>query len=305
MIQRANLAYGDFIKSQEGMTFNGQVSHGVGEGKIEGPAGWAGLDFQPSPGQGVMGFSPARGPASRAGTQASGPIPVQVCLIGDCVGGLLAFDALCSSSQPVSESQSSSRRGSVVSVQVQVSHGPWTRGPPGWGLHCTLAPTSPRPAIKAREEQRLAAQVPGGSGASAQGGWTAVARPSQEHMWLQQATKQGLHSGEWALVLGGAVGGLSELPSRRKDPRSLSCRAASCLGGLGKVVRSAEITKVQVAGPGMKAVRTWPVGWAGGGEGGGSGGTEGQGFPSGLAERLVGQWPQSLESGGRTPLPGH
>ncbi|XP_048199019.1 membrane-associated phosphatidylinositol transfer protein 2 isoform X6 [Perognathus longimembris pacificus] len=64
VIQRANLAYGDFLKSQEGMTFNGQV-----------------------------------------------------CLIGDCVGGILAFDALCYSSQPVSESQSSSRRGSVVSVQ--------------------------------------------------------------------------------------------------------------------------------------------------------------------------------------------
>ncbi|XP_057161733.1 membrane-associated phosphatidylinositol transfer protein 2 isoform X6 [Ursus arctos] len=64
VIQRANLAYGDFIKSQEGMTFNGQV-----------------------------------------------------CLIGDCVGGILAFDALCYSNQPVSESQSSSRRGSVASVQ--------------------------------------------------------------------------------------------------------------------------------------------------------------------------------------------
>ncbi|KAM5238083.1 membrane-associated phosphatidylinositol transfer protein 2 isoform 2-T2 [Ctenodactylus gundi] len=64
VIQRANLAYGDFIKSQEGVTFNGQV-----------------------------------------------------CLIGDCVGGILAFDALCYSSQPVSESQSSSRRGSVVSMQ--------------------------------------------------------------------------------------------------------------------------------------------------------------------------------------------
>lgn len=64
VIQRANLAYGDFIKSQEGMTFNGQV-----------------------------------------------------CLIGDCVGGILAFDALCYSGQPVSESQSSSRRGSVVSMQ--------------------------------------------------------------------------------------------------------------------------------------------------------------------------------------------
>lgn len=64
VIQRANLAYGDFIKSQEGVTFNGQV-----------------------------------------------------CLIGDCVGGILAFDALCYSNQPVSESQSSSRRGSVASVQ--------------------------------------------------------------------------------------------------------------------------------------------------------------------------------------------
>ncbi|XP_021554159.1 membrane-associated phosphatidylinositol transfer protein 2 isoform X3 [Neomonachus schauinslandi] len=64
VIQRTNLAYGDFIKSQEGMTFNGQV-----------------------------------------------------CLIGDCVGGILAFDALCQSNQPVSESQSSSRRGSVASVQ--------------------------------------------------------------------------------------------------------------------------------------------------------------------------------------------
>ena len=29
VIQRANLAYGDFIKSQEGVTFNGQVSHGM------------------------------------------------------------------------------------------------------------------------------------------------------------------------------------------------------------------------------------------------------------------------------------
>ncbi|XP_058137278.1 membrane-associated phosphatidylinositol transfer protein 2 isoform X2 [Dasypus novemcinctus] len=64
VIQRANLAYGEFVKSQEGTTFNGQV-----------------------------------------------------CLIGDCVGGILAFDALCSSSHVVSESQSSSRRGSVVSVQ--------------------------------------------------------------------------------------------------------------------------------------------------------------------------------------------
>ncbi|XP_032953496.1 membrane-associated phosphatidylinositol transfer protein 2 isoform X2 [Rhinolophus ferrumequinum] len=90
VIQRANLAYGDFIKSQEGVTFNGQV-----------------------------------------------------CLIGDCVGGILAFDALCYGHQPVSESQSSSRRGSVASVQdtellspgvlVNAAHGSGSSGGGGGG----------------------------------------------------------------------------------------------------------------------------------------------------------------------------
>uniref|UniRef100_A0A672ZXS3 Phosphatidylinositol transfer protein membrane associated 2 n=1 Tax=Sphaeramia orbicularis TaxID=375764 RepID=A0A672ZXS3_9TELE len=42
----------------------------------------------------------------------------QVCLIGDCVGGILGFDALCSSNQTVTESQNSSRRGSVIIFQV-------------------------------------------------------------------------------------------------------------------------------------------------------------------------------------------
>ncbi|XP_034152773.1 membrane-associated phosphatidylinositol transfer protein 2 isoform X8 [Esox lucius] len=41
----------------------------------------------------------------------------QVCVIGDCVGGILGFDALCSSNVSVSESQNSSRRGSTISVQ--------------------------------------------------------------------------------------------------------------------------------------------------------------------------------------------
>nr|XP_029534010.1 membrane-associated phosphatidylinositol transfer protein 2 isoform X1 [Oncorhynchus nerka] len=43
----------------------------------------------------------------------------QVCLIGDCVGGILGFDALCISIQTIGESQNSSRRGSVISVQDQ------------------------------------------------------------------------------------------------------------------------------------------------------------------------------------------
>lgn len=64
VIHRANQVYADFTKSQEGISFTGQV-----------------------------------------------------CLVGDCVGGILGFDALCYSNQTVSESQNSSRRGSVVSVQ--------------------------------------------------------------------------------------------------------------------------------------------------------------------------------------------
>ncbi|XP_056414394.1 membrane-associated phosphatidylinositol transfer protein 3 isoform X1 [Hyla sarda] len=41
----------------------------------------------------------------------------QVCLIGDCVGGILGFDALCYSAKTPGESQNSSRRGSVSSIQ--------------------------------------------------------------------------------------------------------------------------------------------------------------------------------------------
>uniref|UniRef100_A0A670K6Y9 Phosphatidylinositol transfer protein membrane associated 2 n=1 Tax=Podarcis muralis TaxID=64176 RepID=A0A670K6Y9_PODMU len=59
VILRANQVYSEFLKSQEGASFSGQV-----------------------------------------------------CLVGDCVGGILAFDALCYSNQTMSESQNSSRRGS-------------------------------------------------------------------------------------------------------------------------------------------------------------------------------------------------
>uniref|UniRef100_A0A8B9J2Q5 Phosphatidylinositol transfer protein membrane associated 2 n=1 Tax=Amazona collaria TaxID=241587 RepID=A0A8B9J2Q5_9PSIT len=84
VIVRANQAYSEFIRSQEGMSFNGQV-----------------------------------------------------CLVGDCVGGILGFDALCYSNQTVSESQNSSRRGSVVSVQVMVA--------PSFGLERTSRSSSSNP----------------------------------------------------------------------------------------------------------------------------------------------------------------
>lgn len=143
MIQRANLAYGDFIKSQEGVTFNGQVSCGVGEGKTETLQG--GLAWSSRP-----GLSPASPPTSRAGSQAPEPLPLQVCLIGDCVGGILAFDALCCSNQTVSESQSSSRRGSVASVQVLASPSPPEQGASRLRTVTLWLQTSQRPAEKGK-----------------------------------------------------------------------------------------------------------------------------------------------------------
>ncbi|XP_041854795.1 membrane-associated phosphatidylinositol transfer protein 2-like isoform X6 [Melanotaenia boesemani] len=61
----------------------------------------------------------------------------QVCLIGDCVGGILGFDALCNSNPTVNESQNSSRRGSVISVQDQDLLSP------GIIVNCGHGPASP------------------------------------------------------------------------------------------------------------------------------------------------------------------
>ncbi|XP_016158525.1 PREDICTED: membrane-associated phosphatidylinositol transfer protein 3 isoform X3 [Ficedula albicollis] len=41
----------------------------------------------------------------------------QVCLIGDCIGGILGFDAICYNSNTAFESRNTSRRGSISSIQ--------------------------------------------------------------------------------------------------------------------------------------------------------------------------------------------
>lgn len=48
--------------------------------------------------------------------QALGMCPLQVVLLGDCVGSILGFDALCQSRAGAGGSRSSSRRGSLVSA---------------------------------------------------------------------------------------------------------------------------------------------------------------------------------------------
>lgn len=94
-------------------------------------------------GRGVIAL-PSPRPSKRGQRSGLRPFPLQVCLIGDCVGGILAFDALCYSHQPVSESQSSSRRGSVASVQVPASPSPQSRTPSRMGTGSLFGFKRPR-----------------------------------------------------------------------------------------------------------------------------------------------------------------
>lgn len=55
-------------------------------------------------------------PASAAAPPDGSALPTQVVLIGDGVGGILGFDALCHSASAGTGSRGSSRRGSMVSV---------------------------------------------------------------------------------------------------------------------------------------------------------------------------------------------
>uniref|UniRef100_A0AAR2M151 DDHD domain-containing protein n=1 Tax=Pygocentrus nattereri TaxID=42514 RepID=A0AAR2M151_PYGNA len=71
----------------------------------------------PCPAVCVEAFSLVSNPCTHLHNRNMNTIHFKVCLIGDCVGGILGFDALCSSNITVSESQNSSRRGSIVSVQ--------------------------------------------------------------------------------------------------------------------------------------------------------------------------------------------
>lgn len=72
VIQRANLAYGDFIRSQEGVTFNGQVSCGEME---DGKLCRAGRPGPPAQlGQGLMAV-PSRIPAQATGRPSPPPAP--------------------------------------------------------------------------------------------------------------------------------------------------------------------------------------------------------------------------------------
>ncbi|XP_066835798.1 membrane-associated phosphatidylinositol transfer protein 3 isoform X5 [Anser cygnoides] len=64
VITRANQVYNEFLKSTDGVGFNGQV-----------------------------------------------------CLVGDCIGGILGFDAICYNANRADESRNSSRRGSISSIQ--------------------------------------------------------------------------------------------------------------------------------------------------------------------------------------------
>ncbi|XP_028851443.1 membrane-associated phosphatidylinositol transfer protein 2-like isoform X5 [Denticeps clupeoides] len=84
----------------------------------------------------------------------------QVCVIGDCVGGILGFDALCSSAQTACESPNSSRRGSLASVQDPELLSP------GIVINCDPGPPSPSLSLEgSRHLSRSNIDIPRGGGA--------------------------------------------------------------------------------------------------------------------------------------------
>lgn len=99
VITRANQAYSTFLHSAEGAGFCGQV-RGVGNPGEASPWVPAGTRLPP----GTFSARTACRP--------------QVVLLGDCVGGILGFDALCQSRVGAGGSRSSSRRGSLVGARV-------------------------------------------------------------------------------------------------------------------------------------------------------------------------------------------
>lgn len=105
VVTRANQAYGAFLRSREGAGFCGQVRG------IWGAAG-AWLHREPLcpsvEGLGALSFTPL----------AVGACCLQVVLLGDCVGGILGFDALCQTRVGSGGSRGSSRRGSLVSTST-------------------------------------------------------------------------------------------------------------------------------------------------------------------------------------------
>lgn len=64
---------------------------------------------------GSLLLGPPHPPASAAAPPEGATLPAQVVLIGDGVGGILGFDALCHSASVGTGSRGSSRRGSMVS----------------------------------------------------------------------------------------------------------------------------------------------------------------------------------------------
>ncbi|XP_066467425.1 membrane-associated phosphatidylinositol transfer protein 1 isoform X1 [Tiliqua scincoides] len=78
----------------------------------------------------------------------------QVLLIGDCVGGILAFDALCHSRAGGSGSHGSSRRGSMnaelLSPETSVVRDPLLEKPDGWGM----GRASPEPGLFSPTQKR-------------------------------------------------------------------------------------------------------------------------------------------------------
>uniref|UniRef100_A0A663F507 DDHD domain-containing protein n=1 Tax=Aquila chrysaetos chrysaetos TaxID=223781 RepID=A0A663F507_AQUCH len=89
----------------------------------------------------------------------------QVVLLGDCVGGILGFDALCQSRTGSGGSRSSSRRGSLVSAGTLPPSGIGEGGkavcPPGcWGAGSAGVPVAAKPGTRCLSPRRARSPSP-------------------------------------------------------------------------------------------------------------------------------------------------
>lgn len=176
VIARANQAYSAFLHSGEGAGFCGQVRGDLGKALLWAAAG-AWLRGAPrSPcveGLGAPSFL-------ALGTGACSP---QVVLLGDCVGGILGFDALCQSRAGSGGSRSSSRRGSLVSASTLplVREGgkggsrPWVLGCRRWLIRDRVLAASP----PAEHGAHLPGVVRRQGSAGRRGGWSNRIGPGQ------------------------------------------------------------------------------------------------------------------------------
>ncbi|XP_031426962.1 membrane-associated phosphatidylinositol transfer protein 2-like isoform X2 [Clupea harengus] len=144
----------------------------------------------------------------------------QVCLIGDCVGGILGFDALCSSAQTVCESQYSSRRGSLASVQDPELLSP--------GIVINCGPPSPTLSLEgSRQLSRSNVDIPRAAGGAEEQSRHSLRKRSDSSTYEFDTIK---HHHDFLSSLQSSVMRGGETGSRRSSSNSTMLEGGGAMG---------------------------------------------------------------------------